>query len=92
MATTLPDRESRTARTIANTRQGALPVPLDGKLWVGHGSGKACSGCGDSINPIEREFERDYLGTLTFRFHAECYGAWSSAASGDEHAAPGGSG
>jgi len=47
-----------------------------GTVWVGVGSGKACSGCGDRINTTEREFERADSDTFNFFFHAECYDAW----------------
>ena len=75
MARTLPNRESRSARTLENTRRGALPAPSDGKLWVGPGSGTACSGCGESIKSPEHEFEKVQSRTLIFRFHRECYDA-----------------
>ena len=70
---------SRSARTFERMRRGALPAPLEGKLWVGPGSGTACSGCGESIKSTEQEFEKVHSGTLSFRFHQECYDAWASA-------------
>jgi hypothetical protein len=76
MATTLPDRQSRAARTLARIAQGTLPASVHGKVWVGPGSGKACSGCGESINATENEFERDNSDTSILCFHGECYDAW----------------
>jgi hypothetical protein len=88
MATTFP---SRSFRTLEATGRGALPARVDGKLWVGPGSGKLCSGCGESINSTEQEFESDYSDTLIFRFHAECYDAWMapSASAHDRTSATG---
>jgi hypothetical protein len=49
---------------------------VHGRVWIGPGSGKACSGCLENINDTDSEFERDYLDALILRFHAECYDAW----------------
>ena len=68
--------ETRTERTIATARRGALPLAIDGRVWVGPGVAKACNGCGDLITHAEREFVVEVSEVLTFRFHAECHRAW----------------
>ena len=90
----LSDPQSRAARTLEKIVRGTLPASVHGRVWVGPGSGNVCSGCGDSINPTEREFERDPSNTFSLSFHAECYDAWlNTRASADEDpAASGGAG
>jgi hypothetical protein len=55
------------------------PSALPGNIWIGPGSGKDCSGCGEPVKASEPELERDDSGALTFRFHTECYEAWLNA-------------
>jgi hypothetical protein len=85
-------RPSRAERTVDKMRRGGLPAAFDGRIWVGPGSGAACNGCGDAIGPTEHEFEKDYANALSFRFHHECYTAWSKLAGqpldGDGSASP----
>ena len=63
-------------RTIAKARQGSLPAPNNSKTWVGPGSSKLCDGCGEVIDPADREYEVELCEALTVRLHAECHHAW----------------
>ena len=67
---------TRTGRTIGKMRRGGLPASVGGKTWVGLGTSKNCSGCGEPVTADDREFEIEVAETLSFRFHAECYQAW----------------
>jgi hypothetical protein len=67
----------RSARTLEKAGRGGLPATFKRQLWVGPGSDKPCSGCGEMISRTEREFEV-FADTLTFLFHGECYKAWVS--------------
>jgi len=75
-----PSSESapRSDRTLDKIRLGGLPPQLATGLRVGSGSGRKCNGCDEHIGTSEREFGVDYSRTLTFRFHVECYEAWST--------------
>ena len=72
-----PSQVSRRERTVDILRRGGLAAPSTGKTWVGRGSGQACSGCGDMIPAEESEYELEFVDGLTFRFHVECWKAWS---------------
>jgi hypothetical protein len=78
ISSSLPEFAARWARTVEKTRQGGLPAPFAAMPHIGAGSGQACSGCGDCIAATEREFETRYANALTFRFHSECYRAWTA--------------
>jgi len=73
---TSPHTLSRAARTLAQILEGTLRASMHGTVWVGPGSGKACSGCGENINDTDSEFEREHSEASILRFHAECYDAW----------------
>ncbi|HEV8583470.1 MAG TPA: hypothetical protein VGT02_00715 [Methylomirabilota bacterium] len=78
--TTRADGTARAARTAEKLRLGGLP-PAEGVLawrWVGAGMGRACDGCADRIARTERELEAQLAGTLVFRFHVDCFAAWSN--------------
>jgi len=68
----------RWERTRDKVRCGGLPVTFKRHLWVGPGSDKPCTGCGETIGRKEREFEIIFADTLTFLLHAEFYQAWVS--------------
>jgi hypothetical protein len=78
ISSSLPEFAARWARTVEKTRQGGLPAPFAATPHIRPGSGQACSGCGERIEPTEREFETSYSNALTFRFHSECYRAWTA--------------
>jgi hypothetical protein len=85
------ERRSRSERTLAKTQRGGLPAPFEGKVWVGPGSAAECNGCGERIDPKDREVELDFSGALTFRFHADCYRVWATFSRGQRRADSNGS-
>jgi hypothetical protein len=68
------------ARIRQKFADGVLPQKLPRKAWLGYGSGRACSGCEDSILPAQSEYA--FAGPRTggkCRFHVGCYALWVSS-------------
>jgi hypothetical protein len=70
----MPDVAAKLHDKIAG---GLLPIPTEppGKVWVGHGDGRACDVCDEPITTTDLEYEID-LADRTLRFHSKCLTAW----------------
>jgi hypothetical protein len=74
-----PDRSYIDLRARARQRvdSGLLPARLVETLAAGYGSSrKACCLCGETITPIEVEYELCGCGTEAITLHIGCYTAW----------------
>jgi len=65
-------------KTRDKTRRGGLPAPTAHTQLVGHGDGRPCDGCGETIHPSETASLVSVHQALDWRFHDGCYEAWSS--------------
>jgi hypothetical protein len=57
---------------------GLLSRVLPEKMWTGYGHGNLCSGCGQSIDPAQVEYEvgNNWRSDDVFRLHIGCVGVW----------------
>jgi len=68
----------RTEKTVEKTRRGRLPKPTDDMPSVEAGNGKRCSGCSETIEPLERLYFVHVHRVALLRFHDVCYNAWAT--------------
>jgi hypothetical protein len=66
---------ARIDKTLEKIRDGRLPVTTDEKPLIETGDGNLCSGCGDTIGPIEQLYRPR---VVPFRFHDVCYYVWAT--------------
>jgi len=52
------------------------PTGVTGRMWIGPGSGLACTGCGEIISAAQLESEFDLPSGLTVRLHSRCQRIW----------------
>jgi len=55
---------------------GEVPCDEPGKVWAGRGSGTHCAACGETITPLEIEFEAELSSGITLRLHRLCHEVW----------------
>ena len=58
----------------AKLAEGALPRTPGTKVWGSTANGASCMGCGEAIRGTEYEVE--FAGAVSVRFHRTCYGIW----------------
>lgn len=69
---------TRADKTRDKTRRGGLPAPTDDKPSLETGNGSRCSGCAETIQPIERLYFVRIGSLVLLRFHDVCYEAWAN--------------
>jgi hypothetical protein len=60
----------------AKLADGALPLLPATKVWGGKGNGAACAVCGEAVR--DGEYEAEFGGLITVRFHRVCYEIWDA--------------
>jgi hypothetical protein len=60
----------------ARLADGALPRLPATKVWGGKGNGAACTACGETVRDGP-EYEAEFGGLITVRFHRVCYQIWN---------------
>jgi hypothetical protein len=61
--------------------QGILPGAVPPSVWAGAGSQSKCSLCGETIEPVQVEYELKGSAGAMFHFHLRCHAIWQLAAS-----------
>jgi hypothetical protein len=70
-------QERRAQITADRIRRGSVPMPTgDRRREITAGYGQPCDGCAETIHTTEEQHLLTVVGTVTLRFHEECYSAW----------------
>jgi hypothetical protein len=70
--------QGRIDKTLDKMCRGGLPAPTSDKPVVETGNGNRCTGCSETIDPIEQMYFIVIRGVGSFRFHDICYNAWAT--------------
>ena len=70
--------QGRIEKTIDKMRRGGLPAPTSDKPSIETGNGTRCSGCTETVDPVDMMYLLFIRGVGPFRFHDVCYHAWAS--------------
>ena len=68
----------RADKTRDKMRRGGLPAPTSDRPTLESGNGRRCDGCGDPMTQLERMAVVVIHSVALYRFHEECYAAWST--------------
>jgi hypothetical protein len=68
----------RADKTRDKTRRGGLPAPTSDRPTLESGNGRRCDGCSEPITQLERMAVVAIANVSLFRFHEDCYTAWST--------------
>jgi hypothetical protein len=72
------DTAERTALILRKLDDGSLPAKPCAVLWGGTGTGAACAGCDEPINPSQIEFECHGEDGVIVHICRSCYSAWDA--------------
>jgi hypothetical protein len=70
--------QGRIDKTVDKMRRGGLPAPTDDKPSVEAGNGNRCSGCSETIEPVDQLYFVHVRRVALLRFHDVCYNAWAT--------------
>ena len=68
----------RADKTRDKTRRGGLPAPTSDRPAIESGNGQRCAGCSEPITQLENMAVVVIYSVALYRFHEECYTAWST--------------
>jgi hypothetical protein len=71
----MPISPKQRARVLAGIAAGRLRLDAPTRMYAGYGTGRACEGCGDSIDRTQIEYEAVYADGPDYRLHLGCAGA-----------------
>ena len=67
------------ALILRKLEDGTLPCDRPREIFARSGRGDRCDACGESIHPLQVEYEFDSPGHRhTVRLHLECAGLWEA--------------
>jgi hypothetical protein len=70
--------QGRIDKTLDKMRRGGLPAPSNDRPAIEAGNGCRCSGCSETIDPVDHLYLVLIHGVGPFRFHEDCFNAWAT--------------